>query len=695
MPSITDSIGRVLGDRYRLVSALGTGASAHVYLADDVSLHRRVAIKVLHPALAGDTAFLKRFRAEARAVAALNHPNILQVYDWGEEDGSPYLVLEYLAGGSLRQVYDTGTLLTPEQAVHIGLQATAGLDYAHRRGLVHRDIKPANLLFDADSRLRIADFGLARALAEAAWTEPDGAILGTARYAAPEQVEGWTLDGKADVYALAIVLYEGVTGQVPFAGDTTVATLMARVGTLLPEHEALGPLNEVLVWAAAPEPEERYDAAAFALRLRALALALPEPGPLPLVEPVPPTDDAVPAEAAAVTTVVAAVRTAPRTPSGDTTELGVPGIVEAGEPTRLVEAGEPTRVVEAGEPTRVVATGDGGPPDDGAEAAADPDGADGTGDTDGAVAPAGTRRRWPWLVGIAAVVVALVAGGVALAVQAKLFTPSHPVPVLVGRTVPAARQAVAPLHFTVHQTGTAYSITLAAGLIVTQQPGARSGGRPTSAKEGTTIAVVVSRGVPPVAIPSNLATYSNCGDAIKALQNIHLVGVCPASAQQYSSTVPAGAVLGSNPATTAPYGSTVTIITSKGHAPVAIPAVTGSGSTYASASAALTAAGLVPAESKVYSSTVPSGEVVGTAPDPSGGLVAYGSTVTVDVSLGPKPVIIPDVVGDSVNTAVNQLQALGLKVTTYGPSSAAIVVYISPGAGTSVLPGSSVTLDTI
>jgi serine/threonine-protein kinase len=695
MPSITDSIGRVLGDRYRLVSALGTGASAHVYLADDVSLHRRVAIKVLHPALAGDTAFLKRFRAEARAVAALNHPNILQVYDWGEEDGSPYLVLEYLAGGSLRQVYDTGTLLTPEQAVHIGLQATAGLDYAHRRGLVHRDIKPANLLFDADSRLRIADFGLARALAEAAWTEPDGAILGTARYAAPEQVEGWTLDGKADVYALAIVLYEGVTGQVPFAGDTTVATLMARVGTLLPEHEALGPLNEVLVWAAAPEPEERYDAAAFALRLRALALALPEPGPLPLVEPVPPTDDAVPAEAAAVTTVVAAVRTAPRTPSGDTTELGVPGIVEAGEPTRLVEAGEPTRVVEAGEPTRVVATGDGGPPDDGAEAAADPDGADGTGDTDGAAAPAGTRRRWPWLVGIAAVVVALVAGGVALAVQAKLFTPSHPVPVLVGRTVPAARQAVAPLHFTVHQTGTAYSITLAAGLIVTQQPGARSGGRPTSAKEGTTIAVVVSRGVPPVAIPSNLATYSNCGDAIKALQNIHLVGVCPASAQQYSSTVPAGAVLGSNPATTAPYGSTVTIITSKGHAPVAIPAVTGSGSTYASASAALTAAGLVPAESKVYSSTVPSGEVVGTAPDPSGGLVAYGSTVTVDVSLGPKPVIIPDVVGDSVNTAVNQLQALGLKVTTYGPSSAAIVVYISPGAGTSVLPGSSVTLDTI
>ena len=287
MPSITDSIGRVLGDRYRLVTALGTGASAHVYLADDVSLHRRVAIKVLHPALAGDANFLKRFRAEARAVAALNHPNILQVYDWGEENDEPYLVLEYLAGGSLRQVYDTGALLTPEQAVRVGLQAAAGLDYAHRRGLVHRDIKPANLLFDADGRLRIADFGLARALAEASWTEPDGAILGTARYSAPEQVEGFVLDGKADVYALALVLYEGVTGETPFIGDTTVATLMARVGALLPEHDALGPLNDVLVWAAAPEPSERFDAAQLSLRLEELAATLPEPRPIPIVDAVP------------------------------------------------------------------------------------------------------------------------------------------------------------------------------------------------------------------------------------------------------------------------------------------------------------------------------------------------------------------------------------------------------------------------
>jgi len=418
MPSITDSIGRVLGDRYRLVTALGTGASAHVYLADDVSLHRRVAIKVLHPALAGDTAFLKRFRAEARAVAALNHPNILQVYDWGEEHGQPYLVLEYLAGGSLRQVYDTGVLLTPEQAAQVGIEAAAGLDYAHRRGLVHRDIKPANLLFDADRRLRIADFGLARALAEASWTEPDGAILGTARYSAPEQVEGWVLDGKADVYALALVLYEGVTGEAPFIGDTTLSTLMARVGTLLPEHDALGPLNDVLVWAAAPEPGERYDASQLAVRLRAAAAALPEPEPLHLVDAVP-VD-----EADEVDQVM--VRPARRRTSGldaDLTELGAPGPIS-------VAAAKAAKKQDraAGEPPSP-----------------------------------GIKRRWPRRVLVAVVAIAVVAAGVAYAVHQRVFTPSHPVPSLVGTSLARADAAVQGDHFTVHPVGHRFSLVLGAG----------------------------------------------------------------------------------------------------------------------------------------------------------------------------------------------------------------------------------------
>ncbi|MGH9304500.1 MAG: protein kinase domain-containing protein, partial [Acidimicrobiales bacterium] len=187
MSSITEQVGRVVGGRYRLLTPVGAGASAQVFAAIDTRLSRRVAVKVLHPMLADDTAFLRRFRAEARLAASLDHPHVMRVFDWGEEASGPYLVLEFLAGGSLRSLLDTGVKLDHSQVALIGFQAATGLAYAHRRGIVHRDIKPGNLLFDDEGHLRIADFGVARALAEAALTEPLGAIFGTARYASPEQ----------------------------------------------------------------------------------------------------------------------------------------------------------------------------------------------------------------------------------------------------------------------------------------------------------------------------------------------------------------------------------------------------------------------------------------------------------------------------------------------------------------------------
>ncbi len=285
MPLISDSIGRVLGKRYRLLSALGTGASAHVFLAEDVSLQRHVAVKVLQPGLASDEAFLKRFGAEARSVASLNHPHVLRVFDWGEDTDGPYLVLEYLGGGSLRDLLDRGVRLSHSQAANLGTEVAQGLAYAHARGLVHRDIKPANLLFDEEGRVRVADFGVARALAEAAWTEPVGSMVGTARYISPEAAEGKQVDGRADVYSLALVLYEAVSGEVPFTAETTLGTVMARVGAPLPPHASLGPLDDVLARAAAPDPGSRLDAAGLAARLGALASALPAPEPLPLVPP--------------------------------------------------------------------------------------------------------------------------------------------------------------------------------------------------------------------------------------------------------------------------------------------------------------------------------------------------------------------------------------------------------------------------
>ncbi|HWF20928.1 MAG TPA: PASTA domain-containing protein [Acidimicrobiales bacterium] len=724
MPGITDSIGRVLGDRYRLLTALGTGASAHVYLAEDISLHRQVAIKVLHPALAGDSAFLKRFRAEARAAAALNHPNIMQVFDWGEHETEPYLVLELLSGGSLRQIFDTGTLLTPEQAVKVGLEAAAGLDYAHRRGLVHRDIKPANLLLGDERRLRIADFGLARALAEAAWTEPAGAVLGTARYAAPEQVEGRPLDGRADVYALTLVLYEAVTGEVPFSSDTTIATLMGRLNTPLPPHERLGPLNDMLAQAGAPNPAERYTAAELARRLHELGSSLPPPTPLPVAAPLPRRGASSGGAAGPAATGAASAAGAAGAADQATGRLTGP---VTGPPTGRVSA-QPTGQFSGQDAPTLPVTSDGrdrtelGTPATAALAAAPAsgvfdfeEGAPGAPKTKrakrakaaGVAGVAGRapkppkrakvsgprRRRWPWVVAIIVIVLALLGAGAVVAVRDKVFTPSHTIPSLAGKTVAQARAAVAKDHFTVHESAHHFSITVPVGKIISQQPAsAPAHGPPVTAKEGLVIKVVVSSGPPPVNFP-NLTTFSSCGDAIKALQALHLVGVCPAANQQYSDTAPAGAILGSTPSGTAPYGSTVVISTSKGHQPVAIPSV--AGDSYSDAAAALQAAGFVATQSQAYNATVPAGSVISTTPDPSAGPQSFGSTVTVNVSLGPQPVPVPTgLTGQTVPKATAALQAAGLAVgSVFGPAGGK-VFDIDPEAGTQVQPGSKVNLYT-
>jgi beta-lactam-binding protein with PASTA domain/serine/threonine protein kinase len=279
---VADLTGRVLAGRYRLLAPIGAGASGRVYVADDVRLRRRVGVKVLHLALAEDAGFLRRFRAEAQVAASLNHPNVMAVYDWGEDD-VPFMVLELLTGGSLRGLLDAGARLSPSQATHVGRQVASALEYAHARGVVHRDIKPANLLFDEHGIARVADFGLARALAEASWTEPAGTVVGTARYAAPEQATGAPLDGRADLYSLAVVLVEAVSGTVPAIADTAIGTLAARTHTPLQAPLSLGRLGPVVERAGRPDPNERYpDAATMRAALADAARTLPPPQPLPL-----------------------------------------------------------------------------------------------------------------------------------------------------------------------------------------------------------------------------------------------------------------------------------------------------------------------------------------------------------------------------------------------------------------------------
>jgi beta-lactam-binding protein with PASTA domain/tRNA A-37 threonylcarbamoyl transferase component Bud32 len=438
---IVDHVGRVLGNRYRLLAPIGTGASAHVFLADDVALKRQVAVKILHAALAEDESFLKRFRAEAQSAAVLNHPHIMRVYDWGEDTDGPYLVLEYLGGGSLRDLLDAGRRLSPSQALMVGIEAARALDYAHRRGLVHRDIKPANLLFDDEGRLCIADFGLARALAEAAWTEPAGAVLGTARYASPEQAQGSSVDGRADVYGLALALVEAVTGRVPFSADTTIATLMARVGAELPPDDTLGPLYPILQQAAAPDPADRLDAAALVAALQALSNELPPPEPVPVLVGARPTAEVVPRDLTEHGRRARRAKPAVYDREADLSPLGL-----AGAAAVLPAAAEPK-----------------------------------------------PRRRW--LLGALLTILVVVAGAAAAYGIRWVTLPSYAVPQLRGQSVAQARNAVADEGFGVKVATRAYDETAPAGTILDQDP---SSGK---LKKGSTIKVVTSKGPAPRDVP--------------------------------------------------------------------------------------------------------------------------------------------------------------------------------------------------
>ena len=264
-------LGRVVHSRYRLDAKLATGGSARVYAAWDLVLHRRVAVKVLHPGLADDARFLRRFEAEARAAASLQHPGIVAVHDSGR-DAVAFIVLELVDGGSLQDLLDDARTLTPQQAARLGTEVCAALGFAHRRGVVHRDVKPGNILLTADGRAKVADFGIARALSEAAWTEPLHTVLGTARYSAPEVLRGEPPGPTGDLYSLGLVLAEVVTGAPVFAAETPVGVLAGRLQAPAVVPSGLGPLGDVVEVATAPDPSDRYpDALAMQAALAALA----------------------------------------------------------------------------------------------------------------------------------------------------------------------------------------------------------------------------------------------------------------------------------------------------------------------------------------------------------------------------------------------------------------------------------------
>jgi beta-lactam-binding protein with PASTA domain/tRNA A-37 threonylcarbamoyl transferase component Bud32 len=698
---IAEHVGRVLGNRYRLTRPLGTGASAHVYVAEDVTLRRRVAVKVLHPALADDEAFQRRFQAEARVVAALRHPSIVRVYDWGDDDGTPYLVMELLEGGSLRALMDRGHLLTPAQAARVGADAARALDYAHRRGLVHRDIKPANLLFDDEGKVSIADFGLARALAEATWTEPVGTMLGTVRYAAPEQLGGVGLDGKADVYALALVLVEAVSGKVPFAADTTLGTLMARVDRALPVPDEVGPLAAVIALAGTAQPAERADALAVAVGLEEVATRLPPPSPLPLAGPQDersvesdPDQTEWPGQAKLF--------------DAETVGHGARGGADNGAgPSTRASAGTALRSGPGHRSADPLPVGprSGIGPRSGPGPGPGPGPVPGPGPGPGPRVPLPTTSRsggrWRrgragddqaghpsrkrrWLITVVALVViagAIGAGGIALIGAGK---PSHPVPALGHATEADAQRILAGLHFHLQVSKRSYDDNVPKDELISQAPPPNQ-----RLREGSAVSVVVSLGLPLVTVPNlaglsaNDATNQLIGAGLKA-GNI---------SGRFDKTAPKGTVLSwSGQGGQLTKGSAVDMVVSNGPPVVTIPSL-GPPQTFGGAQAALSALGLTAVEVDQFSDAVPKGQVVGTKPG-GGTSITVGSQVTVTVSKGVDLVPVSNVAGLSVEAATVKLQGDGFAVTGVTGLPTRPVTRTSPAVGTQVKRGSSVGLFT-
>lgn len=721
-------IGRTLGGRYRLLALIGTGASAGVYLAEDTSLRRRVAVKVLHPGLAHDASFQRRFRAEARAAAALSHPHVLAVHDWGESDGD-YLVTELLEGGSLRDLLATGARLSLSQALLVGLHTAQGLAYAHRRGFVHRDIKPGNLLFDRDGRLRIADFGIARAVAEAAWTEPEGVLVGTARYAAPEQASAGPIDGRADVYSLALTVVEAVTGGVPLVGETPLATMVLRQSTPMPIPEDLGPLVEPLRRAGSHRPEDRSTAEELAAALLTAAAHLARPAPLPLAgltttgpealseEPaaaIPPTDrgdegdPAAPAgpalgEAAVGSTGTAATPgpsrsddgvdpVAPRTGADPTAAPTAPGpAAGADRPAAPAPAPVDPDATVVGLPLTPAA--DAAP--SGAAAGAQPATSHAPPEeasTSPAVEEAGAddeppagdgsrrRRRWPW-VALLLLLVAGVAGGTWQYLRTR--TPTYDVGSYVGVPVSEVRAEAADNDWILVEAVERRDGSTA-GEVLEQAPEAG-----TSLEEGDTLSVLVSEGQLLRDVPA--LAGAALADAEAALAAAQLqVG---ATSSEHHEEVPAGHVISAGAAegTQLETDSAVDLVLSDGPAPRTIPAVVGS--SRADAVAAIEGLGLAPSIVEEYSQQVPEGTVISVSPAP-GEQVERGATVEVVISLGRPFVVVPDVVGLSAAEASDQLEAAGFVVVdTVGPPNRPVLV-TDPPAGESRRQGERITIVT-
>ncbi|MFI5049910.1 MAG: Stk1 family PASTA domain-containing Ser/Thr kinase [Gaiellales bacterium] len=603
-------IGELFDGRYRLQRRIGSGGMADVYLAADESLDRRVAIKILAERYTRDEGFIERFRREARSAAGLTHPNIVAIYDRGEAGGEYYIAMEYVDGETLKDEINAHAPLPESEAIGYAQQALAGLEYAHRGGIVHRDVKPHNMLIGSDGVLKMTDFGIARAQNTTDMTEV-GSIVGTAQYLSPEQARGQTVGPQSDIYSMGVVLYEMLTGELPFSGGSAVEIAMKQASEQ-PEPPSRKirlisrPLELVVLRALAKDPALRFQSAremadelervrrglavsqstqqatmvmAAPTRVMPAAAATPPPE-----EPVQPKRSALPWILVVILLIAAAgvgYLIYQQLQSDQVQVPDVTGLTAKQAKQRLVGEGFEVRQQQRNSSFenkgKVIDTNP---------------------------APGNHADQ-----------------GSTVTIYVGTGPKSVPLPNLKGKTLDEALQTITDLHLPTPKTV------------------------PTTSTQPTNIVVRTTPPAGPVAPDQVVTIYYSSGqvnvpnvvglDYTSAATKLANAKLVPARVDQSSDTVPAGQVISTNPAPGKPavQGSTVTVVVSSGPAPpqpVSVPPVTGM--TQADAQQALADADLKNTISKCLATTgTPDGQVVSADPAP-GTSVQPKSTVTLFVA---------------------------------------------------------------